>query len=94
VDNVTAVTAGVAAGEQPDADQEVAAGLAGNDAGAAQEVVETIAKIGGRAVALRGDVTREDDVVGMFVSAENAREDGRVRYETARAALQTITGTM
>ena len=42
------------------------------DAGAAQEVVETIAKIGGRAVALRGDVTREDDVVGMFVSAENA----------------------
>ena len=29
-------------------------------------------EIGGRAVALRGDVTREDDVVGMFVSAENA----------------------
>ena len=25
---------------------------------------------------------------------ENAREDGRVRYETARAELQTITGTM
>jgi len=42
------------------------------DTGAAQEVVETIAKIGGRAVALRGDVTREDDVIGMFVSAENA----------------------
>ena len=26
--------------------------------------------------------------------AENAREDGRVRYEAARADLQTLTGTM
>jgi hypothetical protein len=25
---------------------------------------------------------------------ENAREDGRVRYEAARADLQTLTGTM
>lgn len=28
------------------------------------------------------------------IAAENAREDGRVRYETARADLQTLTGTM
>ena len=34
------------------------------------------------------------DAEDAYVSAENAREDGRVRYETARAALQTITGTM
>jgi outer membrane protein TolC len=34
------------------------------------------------------------DAENAYVSAENAREDGRVRYETARAALQTMTGTM
>jgi len=34
------------------------------------------------------------DAETTYVAAENAREDGRVRYETARAALQTITGTM
>lgn len=34
------------------------------------------------------------DAENAYVSAENAREDGRVRYETARAALQTITGAM
>jgi len=34
------------------------------------------------------------DAENTFVSAENARADGRVRYETARATLQTITGTM
>lgn len=34
------------------------------------------------------------DAENAYVSAENAREDGRVRYETARAALQTLTGTM
>lgn len=34
------------------------------------------------------------DAQNTFVQAENAREDGRVRYETARAALQTLTGTM
>ena len=34
------------------------------------------------------------DAENAYVSAENAREDGRVRYETARAVLQTITGTM
>lgn len=34
------------------------------------------------------------DAENTYVAAENAREDGRVRYETARAALQTLTGTM
>lgn len=34
------------------------------------------------------------DAQNQYVTAANAREDGRVRYETARADLQTITGTM
>jgi outer membrane protein TolC len=34
------------------------------------------------------------DAQTAYVSAANAREDGRVRYETARAELATITGTM
>ena len=34
------------------------------------------------------------DAQTAYVAAENAREDGRVRYESARAALAAITGTM
>jgi outer membrane protein TolC len=34
------------------------------------------------------------DAQNAFVGAENAREDGRVRYEAARADLQTLTGMM
>ncbi len=34
------------------------------------------------------------DAQNAYVSAENAREDGRVRYEAARADLQTLTGSM
>jgi outer membrane protein TolC len=34
------------------------------------------------------------DAQSAYVAAENAREDGRVRYEVARADLQTLTGTM
>jgi outer membrane protein TolC len=34
------------------------------------------------------------DAQSAYVSAENAREDGRVRYEAARADLQTLTETM
>jgi outer membrane protein TolC len=34
------------------------------------------------------------DAQGAYVAAQNAREDGRVRYEAALAALQTLTGTM
>jgi outer membrane protein TolC len=34
------------------------------------------------------------DAQSAFVTAQNAREDGRVRYEAARAAVQTLTGTM
>jgi outer membrane protein TolC len=34
------------------------------------------------------------DAESAYVLAENAREDGRVRFEMARANLQTFTGTM
>jgi outer membrane protein TolC len=34
------------------------------------------------------------DAQNAFVGAENAREDGRVRFQAARADLQTLTGTM
>ena len=34
------------------------------------------------------------DAQNAFVSAQNAREDGRVRYQAARADLETLTGTM
>ena len=34
------------------------------------------------------------DAENTYVSTADAREDGRVRYETARAELQAITGTM
>ncbi len=34
------------------------------------------------------------DAQGTYVSVQRAREDGRVRYETARANLQILTGTM
>jgi len=34
------------------------------------------------------------DAQSAFVLAENAREEGRVRYQAARADLETLTGTM
>jgi outer membrane protein TolC len=34
------------------------------------------------------------DAQNAYITAQNAREDGRVRYEAARASLQTLTGTM
>jgi outer membrane protein TolC len=34
------------------------------------------------------------DAQSAYMTVENAREDGRVRYEAARADLQTLTGTM
>ena len=34
------------------------------------------------------------DAQTAFITVQNAREDGRVRYEAALAALQTLTGTM
>ena len=42
------------------------------DSKAADAVVETIAKAGGRAVALRGDVSVEADAIGMFEAATKA----------------------
>jgi outer membrane protein TolC len=43
-----------------------------------------------------GEATVVDvvDAESTYVSTEDAREDGRVRYETARAELEAITGTM
>ena len=43
-----------------------------NDVDAAEEVVRTIAKAGGRAVALKGDVASEADVVAIFDQATQA----------------------
>lgn len=40
-----------------------------------------------------GTVLEVVDAESAYVTAENAREDGRVRYETARAELETLTGT-
>lgn len=40
------------------------------DAAAAQEVVRAIAAAGGRAVAIQGDVAREEDVMRLFETAE------------------------
>ena len=34
------------------------------------------------------------DAQGAFLAAQNAREDGRERYQMALASLQTLTGTM
>lgn len=34
------------------------------------------------------------DAQSAYLAAQNAREDGRVRYQTALADLQTLTGTM
>lgn len=34
------------------------------------------------------------DAQSAYVSAENAREDGYVRYQSARAALETLTGAL
>lgn len=41
-----------------------------------------------------GTVLEVVDAQNAYVTAQMAREDGRVRYETARAELQTLTGTM
>ncbi len=43
-----------------------------HDEAAAHEVVDEIARVGGKAVALRGDVADEDDVVAMFEGATHA----------------------
>ena len=34
------------------------------------------------------------DALTAFITAQNAREDGRIRYEAALGSLQTLTGTM
>jgi outer membrane protein TolC len=41
-----------------------------------------------------GTVLEVVDAQSTYLTTVNAREDGRVRYESARANLQTLTGTM
>jgi outer membrane protein TolC len=41
-----------------------------------------------------GTVLEVVDAESAYVAAENGRADGRVRYETARAELETITGKL
>lgn len=41
-----------------------------------------------------GTVLEVVDAQNAFLAAQNAREDGRVRYQTALADLQSLTGTM
>jgi outer membrane protein TolC len=48
-----------------------------------------LAYTGGEATVL--DVVTAQDA---YVQAENARQDGRVRYEAALAQLQTLTGAL
>jgi outer membrane protein TolC len=41
-----------------------------------------------------GTVLEVVDAQNAYIAVQNAREDGRVRYEAARAGLQTFTGKM
>lgn len=41
-----------------------------------------------------GTVLEVVDAQNAYLAAQIAREDGRIRYENARANLQTLTGTM
>jgi len=41
-----------------------------------------------------GTVLEVVDAQNAYITAQNAREDGRVRYEAARVRLETLTGTM
>ncbi|MGA9587370.1 MAG: TolC family protein [Terracidiphilus sp.] len=47
-----------------------------------------------RYVGGEGTVLEVVDAQSAFIAVQNAREDGRIRYEAARAALQTLTGNM
>jgi len=63
-----------------------------SDEHAAKEVVEQIAKMGGRAVALRGDVANEDDVISMFEGAERAL--GSIHAVVANAGVVAPTAKL
>ena len=62
------------------------------DEDAARRVVEEIARAGGKAVALRGDVTNEDDVAAMFESATRAL--GPLRAVVANAGIVAPTARL
>ena len=66
-----------------------------HDEAAAHDVVEEIARVGGKAVALRGDVADEDDVIALFEGATRAlgplrrRRRQRRRRRAARRGSST-----
>ncbi len=62
------------------------------DEASAHEVVEAIARAGGKAVALRGDVADEDDVVAMFEGATRAL--GPLRGVVANAGIVAPTARL
>jgi NAD(P)-dependent dehydrogenase (short-subunit alcohol dehydrogenase family) len=59
---------------------------------AAQDVVDIIARSGGRAVALRGDVSSEEDVVAMFEGTRTAL--GRVTGVVVNAGIVAPTAKL
>jgi NAD(P)-dependent dehydrogenase (short-subunit alcohol dehydrogenase family) len=63
-----------------------------HDEDSAHEVVEAIARAGGKAVALRGDVADEDDVVAMFEGATRAL--GPLRGVVANAGIVAPTARL
>ncbi|HEY1944552.1 MAG TPA: SDR family oxidoreductase [Roseiarcus sp.] len=62
------------------------------DENAAHEVVDTIARAGGKAVALRGDVTNEDDMIAVFDGATRAL--GPLRGVVANAGVVAPTAKL
>jgi NAD(P)-dependent dehydrogenase (short-subunit alcohol dehydrogenase family) len=63
-----------------------------SDEDAAKDVVAEIAKRGGRAVALKGDVSREEDVLAMFEGAETAL--GPINAVVANAGVVAPTAKL
>jgi NAD(P)-dependent dehydrogenase (short-subunit alcohol dehydrogenase family) len=62
------------------------------DENAAHEVVDEIARAGGKAVALRGDVTNEDDMIAVFDGATRAL--GPLRGVVANAGVVAPTAKL
>ncbi len=62
------------------------------DESAAHEVVDEIARAGGKAVALRGDVTSEDDMIAVFDGATRAL--GPLRGVVANAGVVAPTAKL
>ncbi|MBV8472965.1 MAG: SDR family oxidoreductase [Hyphomicrobiales bacterium] len=63
-----------------------------SDEKAAHEVVQQIARTGGKAVALRGDVTNEEELIGVFEGATRAL--GPLRGVVANAGIVAPTAKL